>query len=84
MRVILKTTNLNPIPEIVFQGTNKEFLKKGFLMVNQMAVNGYTVVWHKDTIVFERGTEFVYFLILDLYWFRQNPNEPVQSGVLVE
>ena len=84
MRVILKTTNLNPIPEIVFQGTNQVFLKKGFLLINQMAANGYTVVWHKDMIVFEKGTEFIFFHILNMHGFRQNLNEPAQSGMLIE
>lgn len=84
MRVILKTTNLNPIPEIVFQGTDKEFRKEGFFIVSNMAADGYTVVWHKDTIVFERGTESVFFLILNVVFFRQNLKEPAQSGYLIK
>lgn len=83
MRVIIKTSNLNPIPEIVFHGLNRDFVKKGFLLINKMAHNNYKVTWKKDLIIFEKDNEVVFFQILNMNSFYLNLNEFPQCGILI-
>lgn len=84
MRVIIKTSNLNPVPEIVFHGLNRDFVKKGFLLINKMAHNNYKVTWKKDLIIFEKENEIVFFQILNLKSFSPNLNEFPLCGILID
>ena len=84
MRMIIKTTNSNPIPEIVFHGFNVDFLKKGFFLVNKMAHNNYKITWGKDLIVFEKDNEVVFFWIIDSKDFFDNKKPFPQCGILID
>lgn len=84
MRMIIKTSNLNPIPEIVFRGFNVDFFKEGFFLVNKMVHNNYKVTWGKDSIVFEKDNEVVFFFIIDSKDFLDNKKPFPQCGILID
>ena len=65
MRIVIKTTNSNPIPEIIFSGSNDEFKKDMFKIINGYTQNSYTIKWFNDCIVFKKDDVVICFYIFD-------------------
>ena len=65
MRIVIKTTNHNPIPEIIFSGTNDDFKKDMFMKINQYAFYGYKVSWQTEGLTLTRGDCIIYMRIIN-------------------
>ena len=65
MRIVIKTANNNPIPEIIFSGTNDEFKKDMFMKINQYAYYGYKVSWQTEGLTLTRGDDIIYMRIIN-------------------
>ncbi len=63
MRLVLRTTNKNVIPERVFIGKNEDFKKEMFKIINGYTQNQYKIKWLNDCIVFKKDeVEFCYYI----------------------
>lgn len=65
MRLVLRTTNKNVIPERVFIGKNEAFRREMFKIVNYYTHNYFNVEWLNDCIVFRKDDEAICLYIFD-------------------
>ena len=65
MRLVLKITNKNVIPERVFIGKNKDFRREVFKVVNRYTHSNYKITWLNDCIVFRKDDEAICLYIFD-------------------
>jgi len=65
MRIVIKITNNNPIPEIIFSGTNDQLKKDMFLNINQYSYYGYKVSWQTEGLTLTRGDCIIYMRIIN-------------------
>ena len=65
MRLVLKITNKNVIPERVFSGKNKDFRREMFKIVNYYTHNYFNVEWLNDCIIFRKDDEVICLYIFD-------------------
>ena len=65
MRLVLRTTNKNIIPERVFIGKNEDFRREMFKIINGYTQNQYKIKWLNDCIVFRKDDEAICLYIFD-------------------
>lgn len=65
MRLVLRTTNKNVIPERVFIGKNEDFKKEMFKIINGYTQNNYKIKWLNDGIIFKKDDVVICFYIFD-------------------
>lgn len=65
MRLVLRTTNKNVIPERVFIGRNEAFRREMFKIVNYYTHNYFNVEWIDDGIILKKDDEVICLYIFD-------------------
>ena len=65
MRLVLRTTNKNVMPEKVFIGKNEDFRREMFKIVNYYTHNYFNVEWLNDCIIFKKNDEVICLYIFD-------------------